>query len=323
MLPGQYSNIQFDLAGPEDAAAFRHVIAADGRATLHIHHVIGLDIAALDMLMACFARRVITLHDYYFVCPQITLRDHAGKPCNVRPSKDCDHCVAVLKPAARHLKPVAAHRAAMTKIAAGAERVFTPSASARDLLVRGLGSIPITVAPHADRGPLALARPASGGTRTIVTIGAFSADKGAVILAEVIRDAGERSLPLRFVLAGPATWEKPPKNVTVLGPYDRDAIADILVRVGGHIAFLPSIVAETYMFSLSECVRAGYFPVVFDIGAQAERVRQLGWGSVLPLGTSPRRIGDYLAGIDIPPLDSGRVEEWLSKDRIGPLDYYT
>jgi O-antigen biosynthesis protein len=217
---------------------------------------------------------------------------------------------------------VAAHRAAMMKIAAGARKVFTPSSAAKDLLVRGLGSIPIIVAPHEDRGPIAAPRPARGGERIVITIGAFNADKGAIILADVIRDADDRRLPLHFVIAGQAVWNNPPRNVTVLGPYNRDTISAILVRARGHVAFLPSIVAETYMFSLSECVRAGYFPVVFDLGAQAERVRRLGWGSVLPLGTSPQRIGDVIAGIEIPAIDAQRVEEWLSKDRIGPLGYY-
>ena len=76
------------------------------------------------------------------------------------------------------------------------------------------------------------------------------------------------------------------------------------------------------MFSLSECVRAGCYPVVFDLGAQAERLRALGWGTILPPGTPPDEIADLLASLDVPPLEPERVAGWLAEGRRGPLDYY-
>lgn len=322
ILPDEYPNLSFDLSRPVAVAAFREFIAPP-KAVLHLHHVVGLDAAYVETLMASFIDCVLTLHDFYFVTPQITLRDWTGQPCPVRPSDECDHCVSALTPPAPFVRPVAAHRTAMAKIAGAARRVFTPSTAARDLLRRGMPDVAVTVAPHIDQGPIAPSRPPAKGARIVATIGAFNADKGARILADVIKDAGERALPLRFVIAGQAVWKQPPPNVSVLGPYDRDSIAGILERVGGQIAFLPSIVPETYMFSLSECVRAGYFPVVFDLGAQAERVRKLGWGAVLPLGTSPSEIADMLRNVEIPPIGRDQIEAWLTVDRLQPLGYYS
>ena len=40
------------------------------------------------------------------------------------------------------------------------------------------------------------------------------------------------------------------------------------------LAFLPSIVPETWCFTLSEMWEAGLHVVAFDIGAQAERIRE-------------------------------------------------
>ena len=39
------------------------------------------------------------------------------------------------------------------------------------------------------------------------------------------------------------------------------------------LAFLPSIWPETWCFTLSEAWAAGLYAVVFDLGAQAERMR--------------------------------------------------
>ena len=323
--PGHYPNLVFDLARPDDTALFRQVVGADGAALLHVHSVIGLAIAPLNTLTACFAATYLSLHDFYFVCPQITLSDWNDRPCNVAPNAVCDRCVAAKKPFGPFIAPVEAHRDAYRAIAAGAKAITTPSNAARALLERGFGNIPITVAPHDEvRAPILPARPvAPGSRRTIVTVGSFSRDKGTPILQAVIDTAIARRLPLDFAIAGPATWKNPPPNVTVLGPYDRATIDDLLKRVGGQIAFLPSVVAETYMFSLSECVRAGCYPVVFDLGAQAERLRRLGWGTILPLGTSPEEIADLLATLDMPPLEPGRVAQWLAEGRLGPLDYYS
>ena len=322
--PGTYPNLVFDLARPDDAAAFRHIVAADGMGLLHIHSVIGMDVGHLKTLTTGFAATYLSLHDFYFLCPQITLSDWTDRPCAVAPSATCERCVAAKKPYGPFIAPVAVHREAYREIAAGAKAIYTPSGAARTLLERGLSGMPIAVVPHDEaREPIRPPRPAARGKgRTIVTIGSFSKDKGTPVLEAVIRAAIGRRLPLRFAIAGPATWRNPPPNVTVLGPYDGASVDALLKRVGGEIAFLPSVVAETYMFSLSECVRAGCYPVVFDLGAQAERLRALGWGTILPLGTEPDAIADFLTDVAIPPLAPERVAAWLAEGRRGALDYY-
>jgi hypothetical protein len=192
------------------------------------------------------------------------------------------------------------------------------------LLARDLGGIPITVVPHDERRdpirpPRAVPR---GRSRTVVTIGSFSKDKGTPVLEAVIRAAIARRLPLKFAIAGPATWRDPPPSVTMIGAYKSESIDGLLARAGGQIAFLPSVVPETYMLALTECVRSGCYPVVFDLGAQAERVRALGWGTILTLATPPNAIAELLATVDIPPLEPERVVKWLAAERRGPLDYY-
>ena len=217
--PTHYPNLTFDLSRRDDAALLRQIVGAEGAALLHIHSVIGLDIEPLKTLTACFSAYYLSLHDFYLICPQITLADWNDRACEVPPSAVCERCVAAKKPFGPFIAPVAAHRVAYRTIAAGAQAIYTPSEAARALLARSLGDIPIAVAPHDEtREPILPPRPtAPGGRRTIVTIGAFSRDKGTPILQEVINTAIARRLPLNFAIAGPATWNNPPPNVTVSG----------------------------------------------------------------------------------------------------------
>ena len=73
---------------------------------------------------------------------------------------------------------------------------------------------------------------------------------------------------------------------------------------------LPSIFPETWCLSLAEAWHAGLRVVAFDIGAQAERIRQTGRGILLPLGLPAHAINNALlaaAGLASPSKDLLRV----------------
>ena len=84
-----------------------------------------------------------------------------------------------------------------------------------------------------------------------------------------------------------------------------------------HLCLIPSIWPETYCYALSSAFENGVPPVVFDNGAQAERVREAGWGVVLPKGIEdqPATINDTLLSLAVEgmwrerkrPADTGPV----------------
>jgi hypothetical protein len=67
---------------------------------------------------------------------------------------------------------------------------------------------------------------------------------------------------------------------------------------------IPSVCPESYSFVLSEAFFAGLFPVAFDLGAQARRIREYGWGLLLPFAwiDEPGKINDALLACDIPAM---------------------
>jgi hypothetical protein len=48
------------------------------------------------------------------------------------------------------------------------------------------------------------------------------------------------------------------------------------------ISWLPSVLPETFSYTLSSLIEAKIFPVVFDLGAPAQRLKDLNWGSFMP-----------------------------------------
>ena len=73
-----------------------------------------------------------------------------------------------------------------------------------------------------------------------------------------------------------------------------------MARTKCRIGFLPSIWPETFSYVLSELLAFGLYPVVFNLGAQAERLSAAGTGSILEIGLSAMSINDHLLSIAIP-----------------------
>jgi glycosyltransferase involved in cell wall biosynthesis len=146
-------------------------------------------------------------------------------------------------------------------------------------------------------------------TLRVAIIGAIGPHKGARILENCAADAMQRKLPIEFHLIGYADRETlaDMPNVNVTGRYKEEELAGLLEAHRCHIAFLPSPWPETYSYTLSEAWNAGLFPVAFDLGAMARRIRQQNWGHLIPidLAASYQAINDILLSLDPPPRPDG------------------
>ena len=74
---------------------------------------------------------------------------------------------------------------------------------------------------------------------------------------------------------------------------------DLIEAIGPTCILLPSIWPETFCYTLSFAFALGVPPVVFDLGAQRERVEAAGFGFVLPYGLTDdvKALNDRLIGL--------------------------
>ena len=114
-----------------------------------------------------------------------------------------------------------------------------------------------------------------------------------------MRDAASKRLPLEFVIIGNTADDEPflRESVKVTGGYKPKELPTLIQDLAIDLAFLPSICPETWGFVLSEAWQCGLYTVVFDLGAQAERVRATSRGSVLPLGLPCDRVNNFLINV--------------------------
>jgi GT2 family glycosyltransferase/glycosyltransferase involved in cell wall biosynthesis len=300
------------------AAALRQL----GVEHVHVHHTITLPAEVLDLVRELRLPYDWTAHDYFAVCPRINLIDGTGTYCGEPNLQGCQMCVEKNGSYAGPGVDVGEWRATHHRWLAGARRVIVPHADVARRLGRYFPGVEFAEQRHFEH--VARARPvaaplAPGEPLRVAVLGVLVGHKGLEVVRGCARDAAERDLPLRFCVVGPVTdpalLDLP--TVSCTGEYAEDEVFDVLERERCHLAFFPSVWPETYSYTLSVALTGGLFPVTFDLGAPAERVREAGFGRVIPLTTDAAVINEHLLGaagrLGPPPGDlAGLFPEYRS-----------
>ena len=257
---------------------------------IHVHSLVGFDWQATTSLFALLRETGVpyffTLHDYSVVCHRNDLVLTDGRYCGLPAVEVCRLCAEGDRTYPEALDP-AVRRQSYDAFLRGAQAVFAPSGDIAVRLARSGATYAVTVRPH-EEAPIDV--PVVGAaidpkSVSVVVVGAIGAHKGSRVLLSLARDAQIRGLPIRFHVVGYSDVTESLKGAGVeeTGRYRDDAeAAGLVAAIDPTCIFLPSIWPETFCFTLSLAFRLGVPPVVFDLGAQAERVKRAGFGFVLP-----------------------------------------
>lgn len=276
-----------------------------------VHQMLGFPAEFIAAFGPWLAGRQSTFwaHDFYTLCPRVTMIDAIGRFCGGADADTCGRCVAMegAHESSRltTLEP-AEHRALFAGLLGNFTHVVTPSANAAGYLGRIFPQTKWEVLPHPepDKGIAAKAR--EGNNDEIVMLGAIGPHKGSHTLLDIARRARLTHPHLSFRIIGYTNIDKALKavgNVTITGKYKPEELPELLAETTGRLGlFLPGW-PETYSYTLSELVKHGFIPLVPDIGAPADRVREAKFGVVFPFPATPEAV---LATID--DVAAGRVK---------------
>lgn len=249
---------------------------------LHVHHLIDFPPDAVGRLVA-LARQLklrvhVAVHDYYLVCPRVNMVSPQGRFCGEPDVPACDRCLQADAVQGAH-PSIQAWRRTWLPLLHAAERVVVPSQDVANRLHRLLPApVPLEVQAHEPPPPpglRALHAIAPGEPLRVLVIGAISRIKGFEVVLGLARTLREQPLPMELSLLGfsPEDGRLANEGVHLLGPYFDADLPDRIEAARPHLIWIPSIWPETYCYVLSAALRSGIQVAVFDIGAQAERVR--------------------------------------------------
>lgn len=284
-----------------DLTAFASLLRRIGVMHVHVHHLADFPASIQDFLrIACLTAGLaydITVHDYMAICPRVTLTDRTELYCGEPDIESCETCVARDGSPFGH-PSVWEWRERYACLYAGARKVFVPDSDVARRLRRFMPAITPIVRPHPEpdfssngtkTGEQAvLPRITARGQRThrAAVLGAIGSHKGSRLLLATARAARSRQLPLEFIVIGYTDMDHDlldVGNVVITGRYEEGDAEALLSASDADFAWFPAVWPETYSYTLSVTFKAGIFPVAFDLGAIASRIREVGFGELLPL----------------------------------------
>lgn len=268
--------------------ALRHI----GVRHIHYHHLIGHGLRILDLPTQLGVLYDFTAHDFYTLCPQISLTDSTNSYCGEKGIGQCRNCLRV-SPAPGGMD-IETWRSTYGDFVTKARYVLAPSRDAAQRFAKFLPAANIRYVPHTDMpraSELPAPTPAQLGDNAplkIVIVGALSPIKGADVLEDVAAEAARNGALLEFHLIGYAYRDlrtQPSQYLKVHGQYAEKDLPDLFAAIQPNVAWFPAQWPETYSYTLSACLQAGLPIVAPDLGAFPERLRARGWSWIKPWNT--------------------------------------
>ena len=233
---------------------------------VHLHHVHGLPQAILDVDLALGVPLDCTLHDYTSVCPQYQLVGPDGRYCGEPDVAGCNQCIK-RRPHAWQLN-ILEWREAFRTVLTRADRVFAPSTSVVQKVKRYFPSVNVICMPH----PEPAIQPPD--VVKVALLGALSNAKGLSVALSVAAHAQATRSPLLLRLIGHGA-EPLPSMLTATGSYAAEDLPKLIASERPDVIWLPSQVPETFSFTLSAALASGLPIVASNIGALADRLRDI------------------------------------------------
>jgi glycosyl transferase family 1 len=226
------------------------------------------------------ARLTVTAHDYFAVCPSFVLLNADGRYCGIPELSECAACMKRHEASYVALSPpteIGPWRALWGRCLQAADEVRCFSQSTREHLLRAYPTLVperITVIPHKlDFVPARLPRHDSRAPLVIGVVGEISAQKGALVVQDMVSRIDRDHPDVRVVVLGTLDVAHKSERLRVTGRYRRSDLPDLVEAHGVNMFFFPSIWPETFSYVVAEMAQLKLPIVAFDLGAPVERLR--------------------------------------------------
>jgi len=277
---------------------------------IHVHHLTGFGAGALRAIADMGRPLVMTLHDYWLLCPRGQMLRTDGSVCASAEASACGECIAQTWP---HLMPpreLEAQAAAGTRTAHALEalglphRLLAPSQTVLDVYAAcgvDTGRRGLVIEHGFDANALAREVAAlrerelrSDGELRLGVLGTVQPSKGQLELARAVcaSELPELTLEVHGALAayhGDSSYSgalralaTDNERIRLHGPYARPDLARVLARLDGVAA--PSLWNEPYGLTVREARAAGLPVLVSERGGLPAAAQEGRAGQVLPAG---------------------------------------
>lgn len=245
---------------------------------VHVHHMINHYFDIIDVCKDKNVKSIITLHDFYCLCPTVNLLYNAKEYCLDLKEKNCANCLNKLKEIQNDIIPV--WRKFWNNFLCQFDFVITPSESTKRIVESRMKNLNCTVIEHGIDLVQKEASQRNGGEFNVAFVGIMATHKGANVLKYLIKN----SKNIKYHLFGDSDYQELKhnyRNYIYHGRYKREQLPELLKQNNIHLVCNFSIWPETYSYTLTETIACGIPVISYDLGAVSERIKKYGFGWVL------------------------------------------
>lgn len=247
---------------------------------IHIQHLKGFSNNFIDIFFTTIVEKnipyYVTLHDYYTICPRITLIDESGIFCGEPDENQCNVCIQTCDDIIGI--SIQDWRNRYQRILEKAHKIFVPDLDVRWRFMRYFPNLNFTVRPHFDNwknNNSPISHKVKNWKKRVAIIGAIGAHKGFFILKEVAEICSRNNYNIEFIIIGYTQDDNSLgklNNVKILGKYNDKDLVNIINQENIDTIWFPVICPETYSYTLSASIVVGLPIVAFDFGAIGRRL---------------------------------------------------
>ncbi len=269
---------------------------------IHYHHVLQFSEVIWELPKRLGCEFDVSIHDFYFICPRITLSDTVGRYCGEPEISDCNSCISKngvsegISSGTEVIDIMKWRSDSKTRLSQ-ARKVFTPSKYVFNKVKKYFGLNNVSLNIHIDDSKYSkVSRKNRGEYLHIGVLGAISEIKGLMWVKKLASYIDENNLPAKVIIIGYTSNDSilvEHSCVEISGMYSREDLVEKVEEYSIDVFFMSSTVPETYSFVLTEIVQMGFPIVAFNIGAVAERVKEMGCGKLTQLDAPVEEI--YIA----------------------------
>ena len=245
---------------------------------IHIHHLKNHFFDITDVIKEKKIYTMITLHDYYCVCPFINKIYKNEKYCDKPTIKMCNECIHCMM---ENPIDIMSWRENWKRLLTTANQIIVPSVAAQKEIEKTYPDFTYDVMEHGIDIEKEFTDTTLGDTKkfNIAFVGAIGLHKGSRILKDLI--ASKKLGHIRIHLFGKLDsynykWTR---KFVDHGKYKREDLKKLVKQNKIKLVCLFSTWPETYSYTMTESIACGIPILAFDMGAIAERIHKyhLGW----------------------------------------------
>lgn len=278
-LGGVNANSRFEYYNREYREIVERIIKGLNIAVVHVHHMMGHYFDIIDVCKDSKVKSIITLHDFYALCPTVNMLYNMEQCCLYLDKKDCKTCLNNKMRLVNNILPIWKKR--WIDFLENFDYVITPSKSTKNIIEKEYNSIMCHVIEHGVSYKKQMSiLDNMRETFNVAFVGVMAKHKGAEVVEKLIEKTSDKNIVYHlFGKTEYVSLEKNRDNYVNHGQYKREELSYLLKENNIQLICNLSIWPETYSYTLTETIASGVPVLALDYGAVAERIEkyQFGW----------------------------------------------